>query len=400
MLRVRDTGVGIAPEFLPRIFDLFTQAERSLDRSQGGLGIGLALVQRLVEMHGGTVTASSALGQGSEFVVRLPVVSPPQPQVSSPPTEKTQPTGPSLRVLVVDDNVDTVTTLALLVKESGHDVRTAYDGSAVLEAALDYRPNLVLLDIGLPGLNGFEVAKQLRQQSRSPEHPAGRHDRVRTRERPTAFTGGGVRSPPSQAGRFREGAANLGDRLGVISMMKTQGEIEAAICEGISRFEQECRGRGPKDIHAYLLGRFHRRPAPGFVDTRRTTTCQSPVREGEGLAQASTDPSDRNGETAPASDGPGRSLGVKVVSLHHDISTVTGEAFVVLTLAEPPSCRQRRQHSLALLREERNQGRGQLPLRFLRRGDRRAHRPGGWITPEVRRRLSGLLLPECHSRRD
>jgi PAS domain S-box-containing protein len=164
VLRVRDTGVGIAPEILPRIFDLFTQAERSLDRSQGGLGIGLALVQRLVEMHGGTVAASSVLGQGSEFVVRLPVVSPPQSQASSPPTKTAQPTGPSLRVLVVDDNVDTVTTLALLVQESGHDVRTAYDGSAVLEAALDYRPNVVLLDIGLPGLNGFEVAKQLRRQ--------------------------------------------------------------------------------------------------------------------------------------------------------------------------------------------------------------------------------------------
>jgi len=164
VLRVRDTGVGIAPEILPRIFDLFTQAERSLDRSQGGLGIGLALVQRLVEMHGGTVAASSALGQGSEFVVRLPVVPPPQPRASSPATETAQPAGPSLRVLVVDDNVDTVTTLALLVQESGHEVRTAYDGSAVLEAALDYRPNLVLLDIGLPGLNGFEVAKRLRQQ--------------------------------------------------------------------------------------------------------------------------------------------------------------------------------------------------------------------------------------------
>ena len=164
VLRVRDTGVGIAPEILPRIFDLFTQAERSLDRSQGGLGIGLALVQRLVEMHGGTVAASSVLGQGSEFVVRLPVVSPPQPQTSSPPTETARPTGPSLRVLVVDDNVDTVTTLALLVKESGHEVRTAYDGSTVLEAALDYRPDVVLLDIGLPGLNGFEVAKRLRQQ--------------------------------------------------------------------------------------------------------------------------------------------------------------------------------------------------------------------------------------------
>jgi CheY-like chemotaxis protein len=164
VLRVQDTGVGIAPEILPRIFDLFTQVERSLDRSQGGLGIGLALVQRLVEMHGGTVTATSILGQGSEFVVRLPVISPQPQRVPSSPAEAAQPTGVSLRVLVVDDNVDTVTTLALLVKESGHDVRTAYDGSTVLEAALDYRPNMVLLDIGLPGLNGFEVAKQLRQQ--------------------------------------------------------------------------------------------------------------------------------------------------------------------------------------------------------------------------------------------
>jgi PAS domain S-box-containing protein len=164
VLRVRDTGVGIAPETLPRIFDLFTQAERSLDRSQGGLGIGLALVQRLVEMHGGTVAVSSALGQGSEFVVRLPVVAPPHPLASSPLTKTAQPNGLSLRVLVVDDNVDTVTTLALLVKESGHDVRTAHDGPAVLASALDYRPNVVLLDIGLPGLNGFEIAKRLRQQ--------------------------------------------------------------------------------------------------------------------------------------------------------------------------------------------------------------------------------------------
>ena len=109
VLRVRDTGVGIAPELLPRIFDLFTQAERSLDRSQGGLGIGLALVQRLVEMHGGTVEASSVLGQGSEFVVRLPVV-PTDANRSRrrPSTETAQPTGRPLRVLVVDDNVDTV----------------------------------------------------------------------------------------------------------------------------------------------------------------------------------------------------------------------------------------------------------------------------------------------------
>ena len=163
-LRLRDTVVGIAPEFLPRIFDLFTQAERSLDRSQGGLGIGLALVQRLVEMHQGSVEAYSVLGHGSEFVVRLPVVLTPASQPPSTSLKTAEPTGPSLRVLVVDDNVDTAQTLAMLLEMSGHDVRTAYTGPNALEATLDYRPNVVLLDIGLPGLNGYEVAKRIRQQ--------------------------------------------------------------------------------------------------------------------------------------------------------------------------------------------------------------------------------------------
>ncbi len=164
VLRVRDTGVGIAPELLPRIFDLFSQGERSLDRSQGGLGIGLALVQRLVEMHHGKVEVHSSLGQGSEFVVRLPRLLTAESQSPPSPTEKAQSTGPSLRVLVVDDNVDSAGSLALLLEEAGHEVRMAHDGPTALEAALDYRPNVVLLDIGLPGLNGYEVAKRLRQQ--------------------------------------------------------------------------------------------------------------------------------------------------------------------------------------------------------------------------------------------
>ena len=164
VLRLRDTGVGIAPAVLPRIFDLFTQAERSLDRSQGGLGIGLALVHRMVEMHQGTVEADSVLGQGSEFVVRLPVVLTPVPQSPSTSLETAESTGSSLRVLVVDDIVDTAQTLAMLLEMSGHDLRTAYTGPNALKAALDYRPNVVLLDIGLPGLNGYEVAKRIRQQ--------------------------------------------------------------------------------------------------------------------------------------------------------------------------------------------------------------------------------------------
>jgi CheY-like chemotaxis protein len=149
---------------MPRIFDLFTQAERSLARSQGGLGIGLCLVQRLVEMHGGKVAAHSALGQGSEFVVRLPVVLTAEPQPLSPPSGKAKPTGRSLRVLVVDDNVDTAGSLELLLRDAGHDVRMAHDGPTALEAARNYRPDVVLLDIGLPELDGYEVAKRMRQQ--------------------------------------------------------------------------------------------------------------------------------------------------------------------------------------------------------------------------------------------
>jgi len=164
VLRVRDTGVGIAPELLPQIFDLFTQAERSLDRSQGGLGIGLALVHRLVEMHRGRVEAHSSLGQGSEFVVRLPVALSAAPKSASTPTKAAPPTGPSLRVLVVDDNVDAAQSLAQLLEAYGHDVRTAHTGPTAVAAAGDYNADVVLLDIGLPELDGYEVARRIRKQ--------------------------------------------------------------------------------------------------------------------------------------------------------------------------------------------------------------------------------------------
>ena len=162
VLRVRDEGVGIAPGLLPRIFELFTQAERTLDRSEGGFGIGLSLVQRLVELHGGTVRVISVLGQGSEFVVRLPMMTT-AALPSSPSVEPARSTK-SLRVLVVDDNVDSTESLAMLLRAAGHEVRTTHDGPVTLEAALAYRPDVVLLDIGLPGLDGFEVAKRIRQQ--------------------------------------------------------------------------------------------------------------------------------------------------------------------------------------------------------------------------------------------
>ena len=154
---------------LPHIFDLFTQADRSLDRSQGGLGIGLALVQRLTELHGGKVEAFSTLGEGSEFVVRLPMMSEEwqvasgETQNASSLTTQHSPLATNLKVLVVDDNVDTVLGFLMLLKASGHDVRTAHDGLSAVEKAIEYRPDVVLLDIGLPGLNGYEVAKRLRQ---------------------------------------------------------------------------------------------------------------------------------------------------------------------------------------------------------------------------------------------
>lgn len=164
ILRVKDTGVGITPELLPCIFDLFTQAERSLDRSQGGLGIGLALVQRLTELHGGKVEVFSTLRQGSEFVVRLPAESP--KSMETPQVVATVPTKLliSLRILIVDDNVDTVLSFSMLLKESGNEIRTAHDGPSAVKIAMEYIPDVVLLDIGLPGLNGYEVAKQIRNQ--------------------------------------------------------------------------------------------------------------------------------------------------------------------------------------------------------------------------------------------
>ena len=168
VLRVRDTGRGIAPAFLPRVFDLFAQGERPAGRPQGGLGIGLALVKQLVEMHEGTVTVFSTLGQGSEFVVSL-AARPPQgaiaPTTRLAPIQAAVPVARTLRVLVVDDNVDAASTLRMLVQESGHRVRMAHTGLSALDVALDYRPDVILLDIGLPELDGYEVARRIRQES-------------------------------------------------------------------------------------------------------------------------------------------------------------------------------------------------------------------------------------------
>ncbi|MBC7842868.1 MAG: response regulator [Gemmatimonadaceae bacterium] len=166
MVRVRDTGIGIAPELLPRIFDLFSQAEQSLDRSEGGLGVGLCLVRRLVEQHQGSIEVFSTVGIGSEFVVRLPMVA--EPDALSPlpvvPTSVSRRTERSIRILIVDDNVDAAESLGMVLQAAGEDVWLAHDGVTALTMALEHPPQVVLLDIGLPLLDGYEVAKRLRQQ--------------------------------------------------------------------------------------------------------------------------------------------------------------------------------------------------------------------------------------------
>jgi PAS domain S-box-containing protein len=159
VVRVTDTGVGIAPEMLPRVFELFTQAEPPIDRSGGGLGIGLALSRRLVELHGGTITAASdGRGQGAQFTVRLPVEAARTPRPTPAPLAPDR----SRHVLVVEDNDDAREALRLLLESLGHRVIEAGDGPHGLALALHHRPEVALIDLGLPGLDGYEVARALR----------------------------------------------------------------------------------------------------------------------------------------------------------------------------------------------------------------------------------------------
>jgi signal transduction histidine kinase len=178
VLRVKDTGIGIPSEMLGRVFEPFTQVDRSLDRSEGGLGIGLTLVRRLVEMHGGQVQAQSAgPNQGSEFVVRLPLIPAVRSQGSgvrkvgsgSSSAPDSSPPTPARKVLVVDDNRDAANSIATLLRLEGHEVYTAHDGPAALQIAGAVSPQVVVLDIGLPELDGYEVARRLRGMAAGPE---------------------------------------------------------------------------------------------------------------------------------------------------------------------------------------------------------------------------------------
>ncbi len=161
VLRVRDDGIGIPASLRPSIFELFVQGDRSLDRSVGGLGIGLSLVRRVAELHGGTVTVDSAgAGRGSEFILSLPIANPQGATAAATPLPIDT---TARRVLVVDDNVDAAESLAMLLRLEGHEVRTAHSGRQAIDTVCQWRPASVLLDIGLPGMDGYEVARRLRE---------------------------------------------------------------------------------------------------------------------------------------------------------------------------------------------------------------------------------------------
>ena len=164
-ITVRDSGVGIDAESLPGVFDLFSQVDRTLERSQGGLGIGLTLVKRLVEMHGGTVEAASeGPGRGAAFTVRLPVLESPQPKAPAPRAEPQAAARPSAgrRILIADDNEDAAESMALVLRMLGNDVRAVHDGSEAVRVAASFDPEVVLLDIGMPLMNGYDAARAMR----------------------------------------------------------------------------------------------------------------------------------------------------------------------------------------------------------------------------------------------
>jgi PAS domain S-box-containing protein len=162
-LTVGDNGIGLAPALIPQMFDLFVQGDRALDRKEGGLGIGLTLVKHLTELHGGSVAAASGgMDQGSQFVVRLPVLA--HQSVATPGASPPAVSGGRFKVLIVEDNADVARSLAMLVEMLGHRVQMVDDGSLALDAARKFQPDLVLLDIGLPGMNGYDVARAIRAE--------------------------------------------------------------------------------------------------------------------------------------------------------------------------------------------------------------------------------------------
>ena len=200
VVSVRDNGIGIPADALPYIFDMFSQVDRSIERSTGGLGIGLALVKGLVEMHGGAVTAKSAgQGKGSIFTVRLPILES-RTEGGTPETPEGGPAarGPLRRILVVDDNRDSARSMATLLKLLGNEVSTAHDGVAAVEAAERFRPEVVLMDVGMPHLNGYEATRRIRASLGS-RHGRRRVDRLGAGGRQGQVARCRMRRPPGQA---------------------------------------------------------------------------------------------------------------------------------------------------------------------------------------------------------
>jgi CheY-like chemotaxis protein/anti-sigma regulatory factor (Ser/Thr protein kinase) len=166
IITVRDNGIGIDAKLLPHVFELFTQGERSLDRSQGGLGVGLTVVQRLVDLHQGRVEVrSDGPGKGSLFRVVLPCISEVPHMEPSETYAATDPSRAGKRVLVVDDNIDAAESIAVFLRLEGHEVRTVSDGPQAVAIAQVFAPHVAVVDIGLPGMNGYEVARRLQQRT-------------------------------------------------------------------------------------------------------------------------------------------------------------------------------------------------------------------------------------------
>jgi CheY-like chemotaxis protein len=166
LLAVEDSGSGISRELLPRVFELFTQGEPGAQRTSGGLGIGLALARRLMEMHGGSIEAfSSGPGRGSRFVIHLPLPAP--ALAAQPPERAARPPVIDRRVVVIDDNADAADTLARLIEAMGGQCKVAYDGEAGVREVLAFQPDVVLLDIGMPGIDGYETCRRIRREQGS-----------------------------------------------------------------------------------------------------------------------------------------------------------------------------------------------------------------------------------------
>lgn len=236
VLRVRDSGVGIAETVLPRVFDLFTQADRTLDRSAGGLGIGLSLVRALVELHHGKVEASSAgPGQGSAFVVRLPL-SEPGHRTGSLPTGATA-TAAGLPVLVVDDDVDAADSLALLLRMSGYEAYVAYSGTTAPQTAVEHRPEAVIVDLSLPEMDGYELGRRLRQ------HPQMAAVRL------IALTGHGQQEDldRSRAGGFAAHLVKPIELRQLLDLLEPVAGSESSVAEvTASHAPRRLRSRGPR----------------------------------------------------------------------------------------------------------------------------------------------------------